>query len=71
MANDQTILSFGKHKNKPLKDVPDGWFIYMHDRGKLSAELKAYAEQRVPVLRFQAEKKKSRRGNPSGRGSNP
>lgn len=37
-------------------DVPHGWFIYMHDRGKLSGAMKKYAEETVTILRFVAEK---------------
>lgn len=54
--NDESIMIFGKHKGKALRDVPHSWFVYMHDRGKLTGQLKAYAEQAVPILRFVAEK---------------
>ncbi len=55
-----SIMLFGKHKGKPLSEVPDSWYVYMHDRGKLSGAIKQYAEENVPILRFVAEKKKSK-----------
>ncbi len=55
--NENSIMPFGKHKGKPLKDVPHSWFVYMYDRNKLSGALKQYAEENVPILRFVAEKK--------------
>lgn len=55
---DNDLMPFGKHKNKPMKDVPHGWFIYMHDRNLLSGQVKQYAEENVPILKFVADKKK-------------
>lgn len=40
----------GSHKGKKLKDIPDGWFIWMYDRRKLSPELMEYAEDRIAIL---------------------
>lgn len=49
--DDNTLLPFGdKYKGKPLKDIPDRFFIWLHDRKQLNGELKEYAEQRVPQL---------------------
>lgn len=48
-----TILYFHSapiNKGKQLKDVPDSFFIWLHDRKQLKGELREYAEQRVPQL---------------------
>lgn len=49
-------MPWGKHQGKPMKDVPHGWFIWQYDRGYLKGDVKKYAEENVPILRFQAEK---------------
>ena len=54
------IMPFGKHKGKPLSEVPHSWFIFMYDRGKLTGEIKLFAEENVPILRFQAQKLKKK-----------
>lgn len=56
---DDSLMPFGKYKDKPLRDVPDGYLLYQYDANKLSGELKEYVENRIPVLRFQKEKKKA------------
>lgn len=57
---DTDIMPYGKHKGKPMKEVPQGWFLYMYDRKLLKGEILKYAEENVPVLRHQAEKKNAR-----------
>ena len=54
--NGESILPFGKHKGKSLKDVPNAWFEFMYFKGRLSGQLKAYAEENVPIIRFTKEK---------------
>lgn len=56
---DTDLMPFGKHKGKPMIEVPQGWYIYMHDRGLLSGAVKKYAEENVPILKFVADKKKT------------
>lgn len=58
--NDNTILTFGTHKGKALANIPDSWFIWMYDNGKLSGELKKYAEDNIRVLQIQAEQQKKK-----------
>jgi uncharacterized protein (DUF3820 family) len=52
MITDETIVPFGKHKGKKAGEVPNGYWLYMYDRNKLTGEWKKYAEQQVPILRF-------------------
>jgi uncharacterized protein (DUF3820 family) len=54
---DSDKMPFGKHKGKPLVEVPHLYWIYLYDLKKLNGELLRYAEENVPVLRFQLEKK--------------
>ncbi len=61
MLTDNSRMSFGKYKGKRLGDIPDSYFLFMYDRKKLTAELKAYAEERVPILRYLAEKRKKKK----------
>lgn len=56
---DQSIMPFGKHKGKTLGEVPHAWFEYMYFRNRLSGELKKYAEENVPIIRFEKEKNNS------------
>lgn len=59
---DDSLMPFGKHKGKPLRDVPDGYLLQLYDAKKLSGQLKEYVENRIPVLRFQKEKKEANGG---------
>ena len=61
MVTDETIVPFGKHKNKKAGEVPNGYWLYMYDRKKLKGEWKDYAEETVPILRFQKEKSNSQK----------
>lgn len=54
---DQSIMPFGKHKGKTLAEVPHSWFEYMYYRDRLTGELKNYAEENVPIIRFEKQKK--------------
>lgn len=48
--DDNSLMPFGTHIGKPLKDLPDRFFIWLHDHNQLKGELRDYAEQRVPQL---------------------
>ena len=54
---DESIMPFGKYKGQALKDVPDSVLLWYYDNKKLSGQLKDYVEDRIPVLRFQKEKR--------------
>jgi uncharacterized protein (DUF3820 family) len=55
-ADHYTIMTWGKHKGKPLSEVPHSWFEWFYFRGKLSGDIKQYAEENVPIIRFSVEK---------------
>ncbi len=59
--NDNSIMPLGKHKGKKLEDVPQGWFIWMHDHNKLKGELKKYAEENINILRFQKHQQQKKK----------
>lgn len=54
--NDDSIMSFGKHKDKKLSEVPNLWWEKAYRAGILSGDYKAYAEETVPILRWEKEK---------------
>jgi hypothetical protein len=56
MLTDNDIMPFGKHKGKPLKEVPNGWWETMYRAGKLANDYKTYAEETVPILRWEKER---------------
>jgi len=51
------IMPSGKYKGKELNEVPHGYLIWMYDRKKLSADLKKWVEENVPIIKFQKEMK--------------
>ena len=55
----ESIMAFGKHKGKPLSEIPHSWFEYMYYRHLLTGELKKYAEENVGIIRFQLDKVKT------------
>ncbi len=59
---DESIMPYGLHKGKQMKDIPQGWFIFHHDRGWLKGDVKDYAEENVPILRFVKEKRDNATG---------
>ena len=50
------VMPFGKYKGKNLSEIPDGYFLYLYDRNKLSGWLKEYAENNIPVLKTTKKK---------------
>jgi uncharacterized protein (DUF3820 family) len=50
------IMPFGKHKGKPLENVPSGYLLWLYDRNKLPPWLRKYAEETISVLRFTVNK---------------
>lgn len=60
LFTDDSIMPFGKKKGERLGDIRDGYFLRLYDTQKenLPQELIDYIEERIPVLRFQRDKKK-------------
>lgn len=54
---DETILGFGKYKGKALADVPDAYFIYLYDNGKIyDVGLKAYVRDNYQAMKANTER---------------
>lgn len=49
--NDNSLMEFGKYKGKKLSEIPNGYFIFLYDRKKLSDALKKYVEESIPMLK--------------------
>lgn len=49
--NDDTIMEFGMHKNKKLCDVPDSYFLFLYNEGKLYGKLKAYVLENLDAIK--------------------
>lgn len=60
----ESILDFGTHKGKKLKDVPMSWFTRMYDMNnkKMTGELLQYAVDTIGSIRYSEEKKKKGNG---------
>jgi len=54
----ELIMPFGKYKGKPVKDIPFGYLLFLYDRNKLSGKIKTFAEENIPVLKFDKRSKK-------------
>lgn len=49
--DDNSIMPFGTKKGTRLGDISDGYLLTLYDAGKTSGKLKAYIENRIPVLK--------------------
>ena len=51
--DDNSLMPFGSKKDMKLGDINDGYLLKLYDRqaDRLPADLKAYIEDRIPVLR--------------------
>lgn len=51
---DDSILHYGqKHRGKKLAEVPDSYLVWLYDNAKISAVLKTYIEENVPLIQAQ------------------
>ena len=55
MLNDNSIITFGKHKGSKLIDVPAAYLLWLYGEGKCFAELKAYIEDNMDALKLEAK----------------
>lgn len=56
---DETLLSFGKHKNKPLGKVPAEWLMWARDNiPTLDPKLKAYINANMQGLQQEVARHK-------------
>lgn len=43
----ETVMYFGKHQGKPLKEIPLSYWVYMIEKNILNGALKSYAQQLI------------------------
>ena len=57
--DDNTLMPFGKHKDKKMVDVPGDYLKYMYDNDMLgkNLELKEYIEDNMDVLNKEIKEK--------------
>lgn len=49
--NDETLMPFGIHKGKALEDVPDRYFLFLHENGKINdKKLEAYILENLDAI---------------------
>lgn len=60
--DDNSIMLFGTKKGKKLGEITNGYLQKLFDtqKDKLPQDLKDYIEDRIPVLRFQKEKREKK-----------
>lgn len=63
--NDESIMSFGMHQGKALKDVPAGYLMWLYDSPKSvgTADLRRYIEDNKEVLLKEINESKVNRYN--------
>ncbi|MES2004325.1 MAG: hypothetical protein V4450_07375 [Bacteroidota bacterium] len=55
---DNSILKYGKkHLGEKLAEVPDSYLVWLYDNAKISASLKTYIEESVPLIQAQVRAK--------------
>lgn len=47
--DDQTPMPFGKHKGKPMEEVPASYLLWLRDNG-VSGDVKDYIEENLSAL---------------------
>ncbi len=48
---DQSLMPFGKHKDKKLADVPDEYLLWLYDNAKSWGQLKIYLRENIDAIR--------------------
>ena len=48
---EETIMPFGLHKGKKLKDIPPGYFIYLNGKPYIFGWLKIYIDKNLVKFR--------------------
>jgi uncharacterized protein (DUF3820 family) len=51
MLTDDSLMPFGKYKGDKMANVPAGYLMWLHDNNKCNAEVKAYIEDNLEVLK--------------------
>lgn len=55
--DDNSIMPYGKHKGKPLKDVPDDYLLYIYEEGIAKGDLKAYILDNLEAIKTNIKRK--------------
>ena len=59
---DESLMPFGKHKGKPLADVPDDYFLYLWRQPDFAAnrrsELYQYIKENMDAIQAHIKRKK-------------
>ena len=53
---DESIMPFGKHKDKQLADVPADYLMYLYENGLTHRELCKYIEENLDVIKTQIKR---------------
>lgn len=48
---DNTIMSFGTHKGKALKNVPDSYLLWLYESGKAYGKLAMYIMDNLDIIK--------------------
>jgi uncharacterized protein (DUF3820 family) len=46
-VTDETIMFYGKHKGRKLKDVPPEYFVWLYENTKVSGSLRTYIQSNL------------------------
>lgn len=52
----QSIMPFGKYKDRKMEDVPRGYLLHLYDLGVNTGPLADYIIENIPVLRYMRDK---------------
>lgn len=55
---DQSIMAFGPHKGKHLKDVPNGYLLFLYENDR-AGRYKKYIEDNLDVIKKVAQLEKN------------
>ncbi len=47
----ESLMPFGKYKDKKLADVPDEYLLWLHDNAKAWGQLKIYLRDNIDAIR--------------------
>lgn len=54
--DDNSIMPFGKHKGKILKDVPDEYLLYIYEEDIAKGDLKEYIIDNLNAIKHNLKK---------------
>lgn len=61
VLTDDCPMPWGIHKGKRMEDVPASYLIYFYDQNKCSADVRAYIEDNLDVLRMEVKRDRPNR----------